>query len=78
MYYIVYKKKEGTYLLDKSQDIIWEGPDKLGNYTGDGKDHAWCMWNNVKSSFAHSGNLYFLSAEYNSRVKQFLTVLDQY
>lgn len=69
MYYIILKKKEGTYLLDKSQSVLWKDKD-LGMILS--------TWTDIKQHHNANGNLYLVHADSDTPEKQFLTVVRQF
>lgn len=69
MYYIVHKNKDGVYLLDESQSLLWKGDDiKV----------ALSNWKNIKQNYNNDGKLFLVSSEKDSKEKQLLTVIKHY
>lgn len=69
MYYIVLKNKDGVYLLDKSQSLLWKDRD-LGI--------ALCTWEDIKQNHKNDNKLYLVHADIDSHERQFLTVIRHY
>ena len=63
MYYIIFRKDEQAPLLDKSQQVLWCDCDNFGNFAGDGKAHAYIMWQNISRIFSQDGKLYFIHTD---------------
>lgn len=69
MYYIVHKNKDGVYLLDESQSLLWKDKD-LGM--------ALSNWKSIKQNYNNDGKLFLVSSEKDSKEKQLLTVVRHY
>lgn len=69
MYYIVHKNKDGVYLLDESQSLLWKDKD-LGM--------ALSNWKSIKKNYSNDGKLFLVSSEKDSKEKQLLTVVRHY
>lgn len=69
MYYIVHKNKDGVYLLDESQSLLWKDKD-LGM--------ALSNWKSIKQNYSNDGKLFLVSSEKDSKEKQLLTVVRHY
>lgn len=69
MYYIVFKNKDGVYLLDNSQSLLWKNKDL---------DTALRTWKDIKQNHKNDNKLYLVHADSDSYEKQFLTVIKHY
>lgn len=69
MYYIVHKNKDGVYLLDESQSLLWKDKD-LGM--------ALSNWKSIKQNYNNDGKLFLVSSEKDSKEKQLLTIVRHY
>lgn len=69
MYYIVHKNKDGVYLLDESQSLLWKDKD-LGMTLSN--------WKSIKQNYSNDGKLFLVSSEKDSKEKQLLTVVRHY
>lgn len=71
MYYIVSKQKEGAYLLDKSQKILWKS-------NGENDDYSSVLryWNNIIHNYSINNFYLVFKDDEDTCVKPYLTVLE--
>lgn len=69
MYYVVHKNKDGVYLLDKSQSLLYKSHDI---------EKTFAYWKSVIKEHDKVGKLYLVWAAKDSTDKQLLTVVRQH